>query len=199
MGSEANYWLRGHEGERNNWLSKIQLVDHKYRNKTTLASKTRFSRYCFGFQSRRLSLLVGYNIWPSSTSTNRNAALINNRPASWILLIQVIHFFLASFRKSQLVIITLLFLHLKLWCKMQNGLIAITLYNGPGSFTQKPVVILVPKRRSMATILRKNNWLVFCCCCNNHNNKKDVINDSTTSHKLYNLRLAGNYMRPGRT
>ena len=25
--------------------------DQKYRDKTTLASKTRFSRYCFGFQS----------------------------------------------------------------------------------------------------------------------------------------------------
>ena len=51
-----------HEGERNNCFSKIQLVCQKYRDKTTLASKTRFSRYCFGFQSRRFSLLVGYNI-----------------------------------------------------------------------------------------------------------------------------------------
>ena len=32
------YWLRGHEGERNNTFSKIQLVGQKYRNKTTLAS-----------------------------------------------------------------------------------------------------------------------------------------------------------------
>ena len=30
--------------------------------KTTIANKTRFSRHCFGFQSRRFSLLVGYNI-----------------------------------------------------------------------------------------------------------------------------------------
>ena len=37
-------------------MSKIQLVDQKYRDKTTLASKTRFSRHCFGFQSRRFSL-----------------------------------------------------------------------------------------------------------------------------------------------
>ena len=51
-----------HEGERNNCLSKIQLVGQKYRDKTTLANKTRFSRHCFGFQSRRFSLLVGYNI-----------------------------------------------------------------------------------------------------------------------------------------
>ena len=55
-------WLGGHEGERNNCFSKIQLVGKKYRDKTTLASKTRFSRHCFGFQSRRFSLLVGYNI-----------------------------------------------------------------------------------------------------------------------------------------
>ena len=71
MGSESiaheaegrmGYWLRGHEGERNNCFSKIQLVDQKYRAKTTLASKTRFSRYWFGFQSRRFSLLEGYNM-----------------------------------------------------------------------------------------------------------------------------------------
>ena len=71
MGSESiaheaegrmGYWLRGHKGERNNCFSKIQLAGPKYRDKTTLASKARFSRYCFGFQSPRFSLLVGYNI-----------------------------------------------------------------------------------------------------------------------------------------
>ena len=71
MGSESiaheaegrmGYWLRGHEGERNNCFSKIQLVGQKYRDKTTLASKTQFSRHYFGFQSRRSSLLVDYNI-----------------------------------------------------------------------------------------------------------------------------------------
>ena len=40
------YRLRGHEGERNNCFSKIQLVGQKYREKTTLASKTRFRRHC---------------------------------------------------------------------------------------------------------------------------------------------------------
>ena len=44
MGSESaaheaegrmDYWLRGHEGERNNCFSKIQLVGQKYRDKTT--------------------------------------------------------------------------------------------------------------------------------------------------------------------
>ena len=59
---QLGYWLRGHEGERNNFFSKIQLLVQKYRDKTTLASKTRLSRRCFGFQSRRFSLLVGYNI-----------------------------------------------------------------------------------------------------------------------------------------
>ena len=47
MGSESiahsafhlmGYGLRGHEGERNNCVSKIQLVGQKYRDKTTLAS-----------------------------------------------------------------------------------------------------------------------------------------------------------------
>ena len=47
--------LRGHEGERNNCFSKIQLVGQKYRDKTTLASKTRCSHHCFGFQCRRFS------------------------------------------------------------------------------------------------------------------------------------------------
>ena len=71
MGSESiaheaegrmGYWLGGHEGGRNNCFSKIQLVGKKYRDKTTLASKTRFSRHYFDFQSRRISLQVRYNI-----------------------------------------------------------------------------------------------------------------------------------------
>ena len=71
MGSESiahsafsltGYWLRGHEGERNNCFIKIQLVGQEYRDETTLASKTRFTRHCFGFQSRYFSLLAGYKI-----------------------------------------------------------------------------------------------------------------------------------------
>ena len=50
------------EGEGNDCFSKIRLVGQKFRDKTTSASKTRFSRHCFSFQSRRFSLLVGYNI-----------------------------------------------------------------------------------------------------------------------------------------
>ena len=70
MGSESiaheaegqmGYWLRGYEGERNNnCFSKIQLVGQKYQDETTFPSKTRFSHQCFGFQSRRFSLLAGY-------------------------------------------------------------------------------------------------------------------------------------------
>ena len=36
--SIAHSAFRGHEGERNNRFSKIQLVGQKYRDKTTLAS-----------------------------------------------------------------------------------------------------------------------------------------------------------------
>ena len=36
--SQMAHWLRGHEGERNNCFSKIQLVGQKYQDKTTLAS-----------------------------------------------------------------------------------------------------------------------------------------------------------------
>ena len=52
-----------HEGEKNNCVSKIQQqAGQKHRDRTTLTSETRFSRHCFGFQSRRFSLLVGYNV-----------------------------------------------------------------------------------------------------------------------------------------
>ena len=50
-----SYWLRAHKGEKNNFGNKIRVVGQKYRNTTTLASKTRVSRHCFGFQSRRFS------------------------------------------------------------------------------------------------------------------------------------------------
>ena len=80
MGFESiaheGYLLGGNEGETNNCFIKIQLVGQKYGDKTTLVSKTRFSRHCFSFQSRCFSLLVGYIMLPSSSSTNQNAALI---------------------------------------------------------------------------------------------------------------------------
>ena len=68
MGSESTAmrpkaeWAIDSEGKRNNYFRKIQPVGQKYRDKTTLVSKKRFSRHCFGFQNRRFSLLVGYNI-----------------------------------------------------------------------------------------------------------------------------------------
>ena len=52
------YGLRAHEGERNNCFSKIQLVGQK--NIETKHLSLVLSHY-FGFQSRRFSLLVGYN------------------------------------------------------------------------------------------------------------------------------------------
>ena len=67
MGSESiaheaegrmGYWLRDHKGERNNCFSKIQLVGQKnIETKHLSLVKAGF----FGFQSRRFSLLVGYN------------------------------------------------------------------------------------------------------------------------------------------
>ena len=48
MGSESiareadgrmSYWLKGHEGERNNCFSKVQLVGPKYSDKTTKLAK----------------------------------------------------------------------------------------------------------------------------------------------------------------
>ena len=75
---EMGYWLRGHEGERNNCFSEIQLVGHKnietkhlsqVRHQSFLPPKHYKYGGCF-------SLLVGYNIWPTSSSTNQNAALM---------------------------------------------------------------------------------------------------------------------------
>ena len=61
-------------GERNNCFSKIQLVgqkniEAKARNQSYFSAK----HYKYG---ERFSLLVGYNIEPTSRSTNQNAALV---------------------------------------------------------------------------------------------------------------------------
>jgi len=71
MGSESiaheaegrmSYWLRGHECERNNCLSKIQLIGQKYREQTNFSSlKLDFNPF-LSPKSPRFSLLVGYNI-----------------------------------------------------------------------------------------------------------------------------------------
>ena len=60
------YWLRGHEGERNNCFSKIQLVgpkniDTKYLSQGKARHQSSFTAKTLQIW-RRLSLLVGYNI-----------------------------------------------------------------------------------------------------------------------------------------
>ena len=60
------YWLRGHEGERNNCFSKIQLVgpkniETKYLSQVKARHQSSFTAKTFEIW-QRLSLLVGYNI-----------------------------------------------------------------------------------------------------------------------------------------
>ena len=78
MGSESitrepgegrmGYWLRGHEGERNNCFSKIQLVGRKNIDKTyrqNIQVKARHQPFLPPKHNKyggRFSLLVGYNI-----------------------------------------------------------------------------------------------------------------------------------------
>ena len=85
MGSESiareaegrmGYWLRGHEGDRNNCFSKIQLVRQKCRDKTTFSWLKLDVNPFLPPKIRRSLLLVGYIMYPSSSSTNQNAALI---------------------------------------------------------------------------------------------------------------------------
>ena len=54
------YWLRGHEGKRNNSFSKIQLVGQKYWDKATLASKTQFAGGTLRFQIDRRIISLYY-------------------------------------------------------------------------------------------------------------------------------------------
>ena len=79
--NSLGYWLRGHDGEGNNCFSKIQLVKKISRLNIFRKLKLDFNpflpskNYKYG---GRFSLLVGYNIGPTSSSTNQNAALIIN-------------------------------------------------------------------------------------------------------------------------
>ena len=57
-----SYWLRGHEGERNNCFSRIQLVGQNYRDKTTFSWLKLDVNPFLPPKIRRSSLLVGYNI-----------------------------------------------------------------------------------------------------------------------------------------
>ena len=71
------YWPRGHKGEMNNCFGKIQLVGQK-NNETKLLSLVKARKkgdsaaIVLVFQSRHFSLVVGYNIKPSRSSTNQN-------------------------------------------------------------------------------------------------------------------------------
>ena len=55
-------WLRGHEGERNNSFSKIQLVGKKYRDKTTFSWLKLDANPFLPPKIRRSLLIVGYNM-----------------------------------------------------------------------------------------------------------------------------------------
>ena len=70
MGSETiaheakgwmGYWLKWHEGERNNCFSKIELVGQKYGEKNFSWLKLDFNPF-LSQKSLRFLLLVGYNI-----------------------------------------------------------------------------------------------------------------------------------------
>ena len=75
--SPNGLWGNSPFGARNdNCLSKIQLVGQKYRDKTTVASKTRFSRRCFGFQSRRFLLLVSHVTFHPKSTVKKLSRLI---------------------------------------------------------------------------------------------------------------------------
>ena len=75
-----DHWLRGYEGERNNCFSKIQLVGQKNIEAKHLSQvKARHQSFFTAKKKqiwRRFSLLVDYNIQPTSSSANQNAALM---------------------------------------------------------------------------------------------------------------------------
>ena len=56
------YWLKGHEGERNNYFSKIQLVGQKYREQKIFSYlKLDFNPF-FRQKAGAFRYYVGYNI-----------------------------------------------------------------------------------------------------------------------------------------
>ena len=78
--ARIGYWLRSHEGERNNYFSKIQLVGQKYMKTKRISQVKARLQACFTAKTlqiwRRFSLLVGYRIQPTSSSTNHNTAFM---------------------------------------------------------------------------------------------------------------------------
>ena len=74
------YWLQGHKGEMNNCFTKIQLLGQK-NNETKLLSRVKARKKAIQppliwFSKPALFACSGYNIKPSSSSTNQDAALI---------------------------------------------------------------------------------------------------------------------------
>ena len=73
-------WIRGPEGKRSNFFSKIQLVGQKNIEAKHLAFvKARLNPFLLTKHYKyggHFLLLVGYNMKPCSSSTNQNAALI---------------------------------------------------------------------------------------------------------------------------
>ena len=73
------YSLRGYEGERNNCFSKIQLVGQKNIEAKHLTQvKARHQSFFTAktLQIWRALFATSYNISPTSSSTNQNAALM---------------------------------------------------------------------------------------------------------------------------
>ena len=84
------YWLRGHEGERNNCFGKIQPAGQKHQDKTTLISKRDSATIVLVFKAGpfRYWWAITYSLVVAQPITERS---IDNRPVSWILLINNIH------------------------------------------------------------------------------------------------------------
>ena len=92
MGSESiaheaagwmGYWLGGHEGERNNCLSKIQLVGKKISRQNNFCYLKLDFNLFLPPKSWRFSLLVGYNTPYSlvvAHALNQSERSIDNRP-----------------------------------------------------------------------------------------------------------------------
>ena len=65
----------GYEGERNNCF-KIQLVHQKNIETKHLSQVKAGHQFFLAAKTLQISLLVSYNIQPTSSSTNQNAALM---------------------------------------------------------------------------------------------------------------------------
>ena len=101
MGSESiaheaagwlGYWLGGHEGERNNCLSKIQLVGKKISRQNNFCYLKLDFNLFLPPKSWRFSLLVGYNTPYSlvvAHALNQSERSIDNRPLVGFYQVQI--------------------------------------------------------------------------------------------------------------